>query len=125
MLSRGVGFPRAWHFISSPTATSLWRGRNFTSLTRSAFQQTNITLQTCGQPPLSAVNVTLPAYAAKRRAAAPLLLSDGACCTAPEARRRNYRSISLAPMALSSKPAGRRCCRRSTGQTDGRTPDRT
>jgi len=46
------------------------------------------TVQTRGQPPPSAVNVTLPAYAAaERRAAAQLLLSDGACCTAPEARR--------------------------------------
>ena len=39
----GVGFPRAWHFISSPTATWLPRGRNFTSFTKSACQQTNTT----------------------------------------------------------------------------------
>jgi len=40
------------------------------------------------QPPTctSVVNVTLPAFAAERRAAAPLLLSAGACCTAPAAR---------------------------------------
>ena len=69
------------------------------------------TVQTRGQPPPSAVNVTLPAFAAERRAAAPAAqhLKRGA---------RNYRSISPAPMALSSKPTGRRCCCRSTGQSD-------
>jgi len=40
-----------------------------------------------------------------------LLLSAGAC----------YRSISPARRALSSKLAARRCCCRSTGQTDRRT----
>ena len=33
---------------------------------------------------------------------------------------RSYRSISRARRALSSKPAGRRCCCRSTGQTGER-----
>jgi len=32
------------------------------------------------------VNVTLPAFAAERRAAAPLLLCAGTCCMAPAAR---------------------------------------
>ena len=35
-----------------------------------------------------------------------------------------YRSIAPARRALSSKPAGRRCCCRPMGQTDGRTPGR-
>jgi len=47
----------------------------------------------------SAVNMTLPAFAAERRAAAPLLLGARRC-----------RSLSPARMALSSKPAARRCC---------------
>jgi len=55
--------------------------------------------------------MTLPAFAAERRAAAPLLLRTGAC----------YRLISPAREALSSKPAARRSCCRTTGQTDGRT----
>ena len=42
--------------------------------------------QVCVQPPPSAVNVTLPAFAAERRAAAGLLLSAGACCTTIAAR---------------------------------------
>ena len=61
------------------------------------------------QPLSSAVNATLPACAAERRAAAPLLLGAGT---------RRCRSISPARGALSSKPAARRCCCRST---DGRT----
>jgi len=60
----------------------------------------------------SAVNVTLPAFAAERRAAAPLLLSAGA---------RRCRSPSSARVALSSKPSARRC---RHGKTDGRTLDR-
>jgi len=36
-------------------------------------------------------------------------------------RARTYRSTSPAHMAFRNKPAGRRCCCRSTGQTDGRT----
>jgi len=67
-----------------------------------------------------AVSVTLPAFAAERRAAgtlpstarrAPLLLSAGVC----------YRSTSPARGALSSKPDDARCCCRSMGQTDGRS----
>jgi len=64
--------------------------------------------------------VTLPTFAAERRAAAPLLLSTGAC----------YRSTSphCGRWELSSKPIARRCCVRSIDGTDrrmdGRTPDR-
>jgi len=48
--------------------------------------------------------VTLPAFAAERRAAAPLLLS--ACCTAYMLHgARSCRSISSTRKALSSKPA--------------------
>jgi len=54
--------------------------------------------------------MTLPAFPAKRRR-----LQHGA---------RSYLSMSPASMELSSKPAGSRCCCRSTGQTDGRTLDR-
>ena len=61
----------------------------------------------------SAVDMTLPEFAAERRAAAQLL---------PVARR--CRSISFARTTLSSKPAACRCCARLMGQTDGRTPDR-
>jgi len=53
--------------------------------------------------------MTLPTFAAEHRR-----LQHGA---------RSYRSISTARMALSSKPAGRRCCCRSMGQTDGRTDE--
>jgi len=59
--------------------------------------------------------MTLPAFAAERRAAAPLLVSAGAY----------YRWISHARGTLSSKPAARRCCCRSMGQTDGQTDRRT
>jgi len=63
------------------------------------------------QPRSSAVNVTLPAFPAKRRAAAPLLLGAGVC----------YRSMYLARGALSSKSVARHRCCRSIGQTDWRT----
>jgi len=55
--------------------------------------------------------MTLPAFAAERRAAAPAaaLLLPGA---------RHCRSISFARTALSSKPVARRCCVRLMGQTD-------
>jgi len=60
----------------------------------------------------SLVNKTLSAFAAERRAAAPLLLSAGAC---------RCRSIWPARWALSSKPAACRSGCRTMGQTDGRT----
>ena len=53
--------------------------------------------QVCGQPPTSAVNVTLLAFAAVRRAAVPLLLGARRC-----------RSMFPVCTALSSKPAARR-----------------
>ena len=56
------------------------------------------------EPRTSALNMTLPAAAARALAAIDRYLLQ-----APE---------------LSSKPAARRCCCRSTGQTDGRTLDR-
>ena len=59
--------------------------------------------------------MTLLAFAAERRAAAPLLVSAGSY----------YRWISHACGTLGSKPAARRCCCRSMGQTDGQTDRRT
>ena len=56
----------------------------------------------------------MPAYAAERRAVAPLLLGAGS---------RRCQSITPARTALSSKPVARRCCCRSMEQTDGRTLD--
>jgi len=53
----------------------------------------------CVQLPTSAVNVTLLAFAAERRAAAPLLLSAG----------HADRSTSPACRAHSSKPAAAEC----------------
>ena len=63
--------------------------------------------QDCVEPRPSALNATLPAFAAKR-----LQLIRGAGA-------RSHRSIYQARWALSGKPAGRRCCCRSMGQTDG------
>jgi len=51
--------------------------------------------QVCVEPHSSAINMTLPAFAAEHRPAAQ-------CCWAPGTRR--CRSISLAHVALSSKP---------------------
>ena len=72
--------------------------------------------QVCVQPRTSTVNVTLPAFAAERHAAAPLqpVRGDGARCC---------RSISPAHRALSSKLTSHRC-RRSTGQADRPTDAR-
>ena len=63
----------------------------------------------CVQPPPSAVNATLPALAH--------LAAERRCSHCA----RSCRSVSSARRALSSKPAGRRCCRRSMGQKDTRT----
>jgi len=60
----------------------------------------------------SAVSMALPAFAAERRSATPLLLG---------ARPRRFRSLSPARTALSSKLAARRYCGRMMGQTNGRT----
>jgi len=59
------------------------------------------------KPLPSALNMKIPAFAAE--------------CRRLQHAARSCRSISLAPRALSSKPAGRRCCWQSTGQTDRRT----
>jgi len=67
--------------------------------------------QVCIQLLTSALNVTLLAFAAERRAAAPLLVGAR--------RRRRCRSISTTPTALSSKPTVRRTPRlRSNDGTD-------
>jgi len=58
------------------------------------------------EPPPSALNMTLPAFAALSADTEP---AAGAVLQAP---------------ALSSEPAGRRCCCRSMGQTDGRADAR-
>jgi len=72
--------------------------------------------QVCIQLPTSALNVTLLAFAAERRAAAPLLVGAR--------RRRRCRSIhSTAPTALSRKPTARRGCGQMMGQTDRKSPD--
>jgi len=63
----------------------------------------------------------LPAFAAERRR-----LQHGARSTAPAPRTQLAIDI-ICLQALSSKPAGRRCCCRSMGQTDEtdkRTPER-
>ena len=67
--------------------------------------------QVCIQPPMSAVNMTLPAFVGQR----------GTCCTAPLLLSACYWSISSAHRVLSCKPTARRCCCRSTGRTDERT----
>ena len=66
--------------------------------------------QLCVEPPPSALNVTLPAFAAESRR--------------PHPRARIYRSISVADAGAQQQPAGRHCCCRSMGQTDGRTDAR-
>ena len=77
--------------------------------------------QVCVQLPTCAINTTLPAFATERRAAAPLVLSAGACCTVqqsinvsclPGAQQQTSR------MPLCSRPMWRTDRRR---QTDGRT----
>jgi len=67
------------------------------------------------------INVTLPAVAAERRAAAPLLRS-APIQLVRGAGARSCRSIFPAHRALSSKPASHRCC---WGQTDKRTDEWT
>jgi len=64
--------------------------------------------QVCVEPRPSALDVTLPAFAAERRRLQLVRVA------------RSYRPIS----PLSSKPAGRRCCYRSMGQTNGRMDTR-
>jgi len=65
----------------------------------------------------SVVNITLPEFAAERRMLRPVLQRRWW-------RPRRCRSISPAQMALSSKPAARRCCSGLTGKkTYGETPE--
>ena len=72
------------------------------------------------QPRPSAVNMMLPvpAFAAERRAAAPLLLSAVAVQLVRGTGARSCRSISPACRALSSKPAGHRPLLLSIDGTD-------
>jgi len=72
--------------------------------------------QVCVQPPPPAVNVTLPALAAERRAASQLLLSTGACCTAPAA---------VDGYLLPARRSAANPLRVSMGHTDGRMDRRT
>jgi len=83
-------------------------GRTCVAVTAAATDNKHSKTLVCVEPPSSALNMTLPA----------LLMSTGAC--------DRYRSIAgtrrpTARRALSSKPATRRCCCRSTRQTIGRT----
>jgi len=58
----------------------------------------------------SAINMTLPAFAAERRAAAP-----GCGAAAAGRPALSIDRASFARTALSSKPAARRCCVRLMG----------
>jgi len=68
--------------------------------------------QVCIQLPTSALNVTLLAFAAERRAAAPLLVGAR--------RRRRCRSISTfySPHGAQQQATARRGCGQMMGQTD-------
>jgi len=74
----------------------------------------NFRNRVCVQPPTSAVDVTLSAFTAECRAA-------GATAGAIGAEHRRLLSIDLVSGALSSKPAGGRCCCETMGQTSGVT----
>jgi len=86
---------------SSPSQCFVLPGR----ASRPIKRPVTYSMQVSVEPPLSVLNVTLPASAAARAHAAVV---DRYLLPAP---------------ARSSKPAARRC--RSTGQTDGRTDTRT
>jgi len=111
-----------FNFLSTPkivTDTALQSGPGFLAHPAEHNIGPLYPTQICVQLPMSAVNVTLLAFAAERRAAAPLLWAPGAC----RARRLHCRSISPADMALSSKPAAHRGCGRmmTYRQTDARS----
>jgi len=72
-------------------------------------------IQVCVHPPPSAVNVALPAFAAERRAEAPLLLS----AAIDRYLRHAGRSAANPPHAAAVVD------RSSTGQTDRRTGGRS
>ena len=61
--------------------------------------------------------ITLPGFAAERRAAAPLLLS------APAAGTQRQLSVDIS-CPQGAQQQTRRCCCQTMGQTDGQTPDR-
>jgi len=64
--------------------------------------------------------ITLPGFAAERRAAAPLLLSAPAAGTR---RQRRQLSVDIScPQGTQQQTC--RCCRQTMGQTDGQTSDR-
>jgi len=69
------------------------------------------------EPPPSALNMTLPAFAAEHRAAAPLLPTAGACCcmapTAVSCPRRAQQQTRWPPLLLPTDGTDR--------QTDGWT----
>jgi len=86
---------------SSPSQCFVLLGR----ASRPIKRPVTYSMQVSVEPPLSVLNMTLPASAAART---PAAVVDRYLLPAP---------------ARSSKPAARRC--RSTGQTDGRTDTRT
>jgi len=80
--------------------------------------------QVCVQPPPSAVSVTLPAFAAERRAAAGLLLSAGACCTTIAARLQLHIDLLHAGCSAANPPHAAAAVDRWDRQIDRRTLDR-
>ena len=81
------------------------------------------TIRVCVQLPSSAVNETLPAFAAERRAAAPLLLGTRRLplsinISRPRGARQQTRRT---PRMLSSDGTDRQTDRQTERQTDGRT----
>jgi len=73
------------------------------------------------QPRPSVVNMTLPAFAAERHAAAPLLLRHPSC----RVRAAPATAVSCRLRAQQQTRRTRRCCCPSMGQTDGQTDGRT
>ena len=73
------------------------------------------------QPRPSVDNMTLPASAAERRAAAPLLLRHPSC----RVRAAPATAVSCPLDAQQQTRRTRRCCCPSMGQTDGQTDGRT
>jgi len=98
---RDILCPELYVIIENGTVSSAVCGSD--SYNKSVFSLVN-----------SAVNVTLPTFAAERRAAAPLLLSAGT---------RRCRSIRPVCGVRSSKPVARRSGCRMMGRTGGRSPD--
>jgi len=80
--------------------------------------------QVCVQPSPSAVNVTLPAFAAERRAAAGLLLRASACCTTIAARLQLHIDLLHAGRSAANPPHAAAAVDRWDRQIDRRTLDR-